>query len=198
MAVPVIGQLLTDVFNASLQLQYWPATFKEAVVVVIRKPGRATYSDPKSYRPISLIKTFSKTMEFIQAKRLISTAEIHKLLPLTHCGGRKSSSCEHAIHLLLEKIFSAWRSTNSKVASLLLLDGSGAFDNVNHQRLLWAVRRLGFRENLVGWLGSYLSGCSGQIRMTEGLMPRFSIEKGIPQGSPLSPILGLIYNLEIL
>ena len=134
MVAPTIGPLLTQIYNASLRLQYWPAYWKEAKVIVIRKLGKKDYYDPKSYRPISLLNTLSKNMEFILARRISAIAELHHLLPITYCGGRKSSSTEHAIHLLLEQIHAGWK--NNKVLSLLLLNVSGAFDNVNHQRLL--------------------------------------------------------------
>lgn len=195
-AAPVIGLLLTQVYNASLQLHYWPACWKEATVIVIRKPGKKDYCDPKSYRPISLLNTLSKNMEFILAKRISAIAEINHLLPITHCGGRKSSSTEHAIHLLLEQIYTGWKK--NQVSSLLLLDVSGAFDNVNHQRLLWNIRELGFSENLVGWIASFLTGRTGRTRFNEGLMQPFDIGAGIPQGSPLSPILWLLYNYKAL
>ena len=196
MAAPTITPRLTTIYNACLKLHHWPAVWKEATVVIIRKPGKKDYLDPKAYRPISLLNTLSKNMEYILAQRISATAELNKLLPLTHCGGRKSSSCEHAIHLLMEKIHVAWKK--KETASLLLLDVSGAFDNVNHQRLLWNIRELGFHEDLVGWMASFLAGRSGRMRLTEGLMPPFNIASGIPQGSPLSPVLWLLYNYKIL
>ena len=165
-------------------------------MIVIRKPGKKDYCDPKSYRPISLLNTLSKNMEFILARRISAIAELHHLLLITHCGGRKSSSTEHAIHLLLEQIHAGWK--NNKVSSLLLLDVSGAFDNVNHQRLLWNIRELGYSESLVGWIASFLTGRTGRTCFNEGLMQPFDIGSGIPQGSPLSPILWLLYNYKAL
>ena len=102
------------------------------------------------------------------------------------------------MHLLMEQIHTAWKSEGGSVASLLLLDVSGAFDNVNYQRLLWNIRELGFHPNLAGWMASFLAGRTGRIKLTEGITPSFNISTGIPQGSPLSPILWLLYNYKIL
>ena len=165
-------------------------------MIIIRKPGKKDYCDLKLYRPISLLNTLSKNIEFILAKRISAIAELHHLLPITHCRGRKSSSTEHAIHLLLEQIHARWK--NNKVSSLLLLDILGAFDNVNHQRLLWNIRELGYSESLVGWIGSFLTGRTRQIYFNKGLIQPFNIEAGIPQGSPLSLILWLLYNYKAL
>jgi len=46
-----------------------------------------------------------KLLESILAARLAHLAESHKLLPKFHMGGRATSSCEHAVHLLLERLY---------------------------------------------------------------------------------------------
>ena len=137
-------------------------------------------------------------METVLARRISATIELHHLLPSTHCGGRKSTSTEHAIHLLLEKIYAVFRGPECEVASLLLLDVSGAFDNVSHPRLLHTIRKMGFHEDLVGWLASYMLDRHGRMKLKEGIVSEFTAETGIPQGSPLSPILWLIYGHELL
>jgi len=188
--------LLAVVFNTSLRLQYCPKAFKHSVVVALRKPGKDDYSAPKSYRPIALMNTLGKVLDTVLARRIQFWAESRKLFPETHIGGRKALSCEHGIHLLLEKVTAAWRK--KRVASLLLLDVSGAFDNVSHERLLHNLRKRGIHPQLVGWMQSYLQGRTSNIRLAEGTGPRFEIHTGIPQGSPLSPILYLFYNADLL
>lgn len=125
---------LHKLFNACLQLGYCPAHFKETITVALQKPGKDDYSQPKSYRPIALLNTLGKVLEAVIANRLTYLADTYQLLPSRHTGGRKLASTDHAIHLLLQRIHKAW--ADGKVASLLLLDVSGAFDNVSRQRLL--------------------------------------------------------------
>ena len=72
-----------------------------------------------------------KLLESIIATRITALAERNDLLPSTHMGGRRLRSTDHAIHYLLERVHRAWQA--GEVASLLLLDVAGAFDNVNHQ-----------------------------------------------------------------
>lgn len=196
MACQHMVPLLALIFNSSLRLQYCPQAFKCSVSIALRKPGKEDYSAPKSYRPIALMNTLGKVLDTVLARRIQYAAEVQHLLPATHVGGRKAASCEHGIHLLFEKVFAAWRQR--KVASLLLLDVSGAFDNVSHERLLHNLRKRGIHPQLVGWMGSYLQGRSTNIRLGEGLGPKIQIHTGIPQGSPLSPILYLFYNADLL
>lgn len=73
------------------------------------------------------------------AQRLSSFAELYKLLPDNQMGKRENRSTETALELLTEQIRTVW-SSKKHVASVLSLDISGAFDTVNHVRLLDNLR----------------------------------------------------------
>ncbi|CAK1584032.1 unnamed protein product [Parnassius mnemosyne] len=49
--------------NKCLSLAYFPKKWKEAVVVVLRKPGKVDYTHPKSYRPIGLLPVLGKFLK---------------------------------------------------------------------------------------------------------------------------------------
>ncbi|CRG90417.1 putative RNA-directed DNA polymerase from transposon BS [Talaromyces islandicus] len=187
---------LHRLFNACLQQGYCPTHFKEAITVVLRKPGKDDYTQPKSYRPIALLNTLGKALESIVANRLTYLADTYHLLPSRHTGGRKLASTDHAIHLLLQRIHKAWADGN--VASLLLLDVSGAFDNVSRRRLLHNLRKRRVNQTLVRWIDSFLSDRSSTLKLQEYTAPSAPIQTGIPQGSPLSPILYLFYNADLI
>jgi len=74
-------------------------------------------------------------MEALLAQRLSSLAESYNMLPNTQMGNRPKRSTETALELLTEQIHTVWRS-KQHIASVLSLDISGAFDTVNHTRLL--------------------------------------------------------------
>lgn len=107
----VVQELLVPIlivaFNASLALQYCLKAFKRAVTVVLRKPGKSNYTEPKSYRPVALMNILGKVMDTVLARRIQHILETFNLLLQTHMGGRKNLSCEHAIHLLTEKAHEA-------------------------------------------------------------------------------------------
>jgi retron-type reverse transcriptase len=50
-------------------------------------------------------------------------------------GNRRNRSIETALEMLVEQIHTVWNARN-QVASVLSLDIAGAFDTVNHLRLL--------------------------------------------------------------
>jgi hypothetical protein len=68
---------LLKLFNACLEQGYCPAHFKDTITVVLRKPGKDDYTQPKAYRPTALLNTLGKTLEAIIANRLAYMADVH-------------------------------------------------------------------------------------------------------------------------
>jgi hypothetical protein len=163
----------------------------------LRKPGKPDYSNPKSYRPIALLSTIGKALESVVASRLSYLVEAYDLLPDNHVGGRRGRSTEHALHILVEQAHAAWRAGH-RVASLLSLDISGAFDNVAFQRLIHNLRKHRVPEVLIQWIISFLTNRRTALLLQEGLSEVFELLTGIPQGSPLSPILFLFFNADLI
>lgn len=100
------------------------------------------------------------------------------------------------MHFLLQRIYQAW--SEGKVASLLLLDVSDAYDNVSRERLLHNLRKRRVSDNIIRWTDSFLPGRSTTLKLQEYTAPSAPILTGIPQGSPISPILYLFYNADLI
>ena len=100
------------------------------------------------------------------------------------------------MHSLVERITTAWNK--NKAVSALFLDVSGAFDNVSHSRLLHNLKKRRIDIRIVEWIGSFLQGCSTSIRTNEASTENIDIDTGVPQGPPLSPILYLFYNADLV
>jgi hypothetical protein len=61
--------LLVAIFNSAMSNCIYPASWKEADVIGIHKPGKDAFA-PSSYRPISLLKSLGKLYERILVTRL--------------------------------------------------------------------------------------------------------------------------------
>jgi exonuclease III len=196
MGPPIIHalRLITD---ASWKLGHFPALFKQARTVVIKKPQKPSYEVTKGWRPIALLPVIGKVVETITARRLAAAAEAAGVLPDTQMGNRTNRSTEHVLDLITSQVNTVWESKRH-VASLLSLDIAGAFDTVNHTRLLQVVRQRGAPLWLLRWLSSFLSDRTTSLLFDGKESEPFSITRGVPQGSPLSPILFLFYNSELL
>ncbi|OQD91721.1 hypothetical protein PENSOL_c049G05847, partial [Penicillium solitum] len=187
---------LTTIFNACVRIGHNPQHFQTSITVTLRKAGPRDYRIPKSYRPVALLNTLGKVLEAIVATRIAWLVEEHKLLPDTHLGGRKGVSVDHAIQLILGRVHQAWGE--GKIASMLLLDVAGAYDMVSHERLLYNMQQMGL-GTLTSWVQSFLTGRSTRIKLPNGhLSEAFPTPTGIPQGSPISPILFLLFNTPLV
>jgi hypothetical protein len=135
---------------------HYPARFRHARTVVIRKPNKSSYETASAWRPIALLNTIGKLIEAITAQRIKTVAEEHGLLPDTQMGARTKRSTDTALELLTEQVRTVWKSPKH-VATLLSLDLSGAFDTVHPIRLLDILRKKGLPGWLVRWVRAFLS-----------------------------------------
>ncbi|KAM5347429.1 hypothetical protein ACJ41O_010434 [Fusarium nematophilum] len=197
----VLVPVLTKLFRACLKLSHHPKHFKHAVTVILLKEGKEVYSDPKSWRPIALLPSLGKLLEKIIADRLKNLAIEHNLLPRSQYGAAGRSTCS-AVQDMLHPVYKAWtrkmRRAVRKKATLLGLDISGAFDNIDREKLLEILIEKGLPAWLVVFIWSFLSCRSTVLKMPGSTTEPFFVNIGIPQGSPLSPILFLFFAAPIL
>ena len=194
---PVVGDHLLWLYSTSLELRHIPKQWKTARIVTLRKPGKDDYTVPKAFRPVSLLPTISKGLEAVVAARLSYMVERNSLLPDNHFGARPRRSAEQALNVLVERIYRAWRG--GKILSLVSFDVKGAFNGV-HTNVL--TRRLAERRvpsQLVDWIGNFCSDRYARVTVGEFESDISRIDyAGIPQGSPLSPLLYVFYNANLV
>ncbi len=76
----IIAEELAQVITELLQTGNIPHSYKESIMVVIRKERKGDYILLSSYRLVALENTLAKVVERIMATRLTEAAEEHNLL----------------------------------------------------------------------------------------------------------------------
>ena len=167
----------------------FPLDCKIAKLKPLYKKGSKT--DPKNYRPVSLLPLVSKVIETFIHNQTEIFLNKNKILYKYQSGFRKSFSTNSCLTLLTDKINKGFES--GKYTGLILIDLQKAFDTIDHEILLKKMGCIGFSEKVISWFESYLSGRTFKVNIDKKFSDPGNLTCGVPQGSILGPLLFLLY-----
>lgn len=158
---------------------------------MLPKPNKPSYTDPSSFRIIVLLETIAKILERIMTFRLHDLVINTGLINPSQCGLLPYLSVDDAALAHTHDIRTL-QSAGSKV-STLFRDIKGGFDNLRTRILEARLRSHGIPEYLIRWISSFLTSRSCRLLFKGSPMFHLPIDVGVPQGSPISPQLFVIY-----
>jgi len=183
--------ILLQILAPLVLLGYYPASLKGSNSVVLDKSGKPSYESHSSFRIIVLIRTISRILERIIAARLLEAARLNGLFHPNQCGSLTGLSTYDACLTLTNDVKTLQRP-RLKVSSMFL-DIKAGFDNVDNKTLARILREGGIPPYLVSWVSSFLGERSCTLIFQGAPGTPAPINVGAPQGSPISPLLFLLY-----
>ena len=180
---------LRTLYQASYLLEYVPKLWRKSKVIFIPKIGKADYSQPRSFRPITLSPFLMKVMERVI---LWYITEVHfqdnQLSDYQHAfrGGR---STETALTELVSNLEKGLAQKNYSLG--VFLDIQGAFDNVRPEAIRTGMENKDLPISLINWYCHYI-GNRSMVVNHNGITDIRYLVQGTPQGGVLSPV---IWNL---
>lgn len=183
--LPHLIPYITHLLNTIIISCCFPTKWKHAKVLPIPKPNN-------EYRPISILPFLSKVLEKLLHKQMINYINDKKLLSNYQSGFRTSHSCTTT---LLDVAENVRREVDvGRVIFLILLDHSKAFDTVDHRLLCKKLKHFfHFSTTAISLLESYLTNRTQSVFTKLSTSSSLSVNKGVPQGSILGPLLFAIY-----
>lgn len=182
---------ITAIVKNTIRLHYHPKSWKRARGILLEKGNKREKSLVKSYRVISLLNCMGKLVEKVIAEELAQFCETHLKLHKGQMGARKNRCAIDAAAIMVDSVHKIWNQ--KKIAGALFMDVKGAFDYVSRVKLAQRMKELGIDNDLIGWTQSFLTERRVELVIDGHINPEKERETGIPQGSPVSPILFLIY-----
>lgn len=186
----VSGAEMLFMYSACLSEGVFPDIWKLGKLVVLPKGNDRPLTDPKAYRPVTLLPILGKILE----RLVIACAPcLHKNISPTQHGFTRGKSTVTALNAVLDRV----ASTAENYCQLILLDISGAFDNAWWPMVLTKAKQGGIPPNIYKVLVSYFTGRQVGLFMGDRVVWKRST-MGCPQGSVLGPTLWNILMDDIL
>jgi hypothetical protein len=155
----VLALPLAHLVNMSYATGTVPDIFKNAKVHPVLKGSGKSWTEPSSYRPVSIMPVMSKILEGLVKKGLERHLAAVNGLPQSQHGFQPGRSCTTA----LASAHVEWTSAaaSGKVVGIMGYDLSSAFDTVAKESLLPKLEATGISGRQLDWFSSYMSG--GQV-----------------------------------
>ncbi|UYV81706.1 hypothetical protein LAZ67_20002059 [Cordylochernes scorpioides] len=153
--------------------------------MIIKKPNKENYKDPKAYRPISLSSNLGKIFESLIHIELLNHINSNNVMHPAQNGFTQEKSTISALQEIT-KLSLLKRETEN--TAIVTVDISGAFDNAWHPAILQQLDKANFPAVLIKIINSYFEDRSVEFKYTNVKCIK-KINKGCPQGGIISPIL---------
>jgi len=185
-----VSPAISVLVNSSLSSGVYPTMFKEAKVIPLFK-NKGKKEDKVNYRPVSNLSSVGKVIEIAANIQITRYCERVGILGSHQHGFRQGRSTSSALISSLVK----WQCTKEqkRYTGCLIYDLSAAYDTICPEILVKKAERYGFDSSACDWLLSFTTNRRQAVKIGMESSDLKTLECGIPQGSPLSCMLFLMY-----
>ena len=195
MGINSLCEPIAHIINLSLGSGTFPAKWKMARIIPLRKSADLNPKVPESYRPVSQLCVVSKITEKWVQSQLLSHLESTNQIHQNHHAYRELLSTTTAMIQVMDYITEA--TDRNEITATISVDQSAAFDCVVHGILIEKMRYYKIGDQTINWLKSYLKYRSSYVNIGSANSKIMSTKCGVPQGSVLGPALYLLYVNEL-
>ena len=183
---PILARLYTKCLTEGI-----PSVLRAGTIKLIAKTFPPS-SDPALYRPITLLPSIIRVMMRVLDNKIRDLIERGVIkVPIEQGGFLKDRSTGLQTFALL--LIRDWAKQRGWALYVAFLDIEKAFDSINHLELLEVLRAVGVPPEIVDAIHRLLPYF--ELEIFGRLFPQ---DKGTFQGSPLSPLLCVLFLIDFI
>lgn len=183
----------TNIVNKSIIECQFPEELKIAKIIPVFKKGRKDCIE--NYRPIAILPTFAKIIEYILYDQLMNFLQNTNFFHPDQYGFLPKSGTEIAAVNFVQKITED--IDKGKLASAIFIDLRKAFDNVNRPLLIKKLCDMNVTNDVIVLVISFLSNRQQFVCIGNECSEKVLSKYGVPQGSRLASLFFLIFINDI-
>lgn len=179
---------LLKLMNSCINTCHIPKIWRKARVIALLKPGKEP-SEPKNFRPVSLLCHLYKVLEKMILNRIGTFVDTR--LIAEQAGFRPGKSCSSQVLNLTQYIEDGYES--KLITGMAFIDLSAAYDTINHKKLTYKVYELTKDFSLTKFIECSLQNRRFFVNLQNKTSRWRKQKNGLAQGSVLAPLLFNIY-----
>ncbi|CAF3569362.1 unnamed protein product [Rotaria socialis] len=185
--------LLKKLYNWSFSTAITPSAWNDVRMLLLAK--KDPICTPSLTRPISLLDVFLKINEKAFLTRFQNIINNKGLLPDTQSGFRENFRLQTRVLLFLEQVMSMM--ANSTPVATIFVDFKTAFDQLWFDGFIGKLKRMGIPTPFLKWIENWLLNRRAYVEIKGQKSRWFSIYRGGPQGSILTPTVFITYHSDM-
>ena len=194
----LVYESLAQFFSTFLsdRVESLPSAWQMVCIYPIVKAGEPPTS-PSAGRYITVQPVWNKLWRLLQLGRTMEWAEANGMLSDTQYGFRQQRGVEDAVFCLLQGLH-IQHHIEQKPAYVAFVDFRKAYDMVPRHLLLAKLEAMGVGEDFLRLQRAAFKDTSARIWLNGEVSEAFPIDRGTPQGDPLSPLLFSLFLDDLL
>ena len=192
-STPVFIKVYRKLFNAMLNMKYYPHTWKKGIIVNLYKAGDPFCTD--NYRGLTINSCLSKVFNTILNVRLDIFLQKHGVIDKAQIGFKKKARTSDHI-FVMNTLFHKYSKMRQKLY-ICFVDFKKAYDSVWREALMLKLLEAGIRGNFFYTIENMYQDSVACIKRNGILSDFFECKTGVRQGDVLSPNLFNIFINDI-
>ncbi|GFR74429.1 retrovirus-related Pol polyprotein from type-1 retrotransposable element R2 [Elysia marginata] len=188
-----LSKPLLESFKKSIQLSELSLSQRRGIITLIHKGNNTPREDLNNWRPMTLTNVGYKILTKLLAIRL--QKEIKNIINENQTGFIKGRNISSHIRLIDDII--KYASEENIEGMIVSLDYQKAFDSVNKDTILAALRRFNFGPRFITYINTILANTQSSVKNGGWHSQWFPTERGVRQGCCVSPLL-FVLVVELL